>query len=127
MRRPLSYSIQLPSYKILFLSLLGMLTVQTLVSTIMRHSQSTPSLFAGISHLSATVQAQTGYGYPPSSSPTPAAPLCKGANTTAELIWYPPVKSDINTLSTVINGTGTYGFVFNSSQAPLNTYDWCSR
>ncbi len=124
MRRPLSHSIQLPSYKILFLSLLGILTIQTVVSTIMRYSQSTPSLFAGISYLSATVQAQTGFGYPP--SPTPSAPSCKGANTTAELIWYPPVKSDVDTLSTVINGTGIYGFVFNSSQAPLNTYNWCS-
>ncbi|TKA48350.1 hypothetical protein B0A54_00485 [Friedmanniomyces endolithicus] len=113
MRRPLSHSIQLPSYKILFLSLLGILTIQTVVSTIMRYSQSTPSLFAGISYLSATVQAQTGYGYPP--SPTPSAPSCKGANTTAELIWYPPVKSDVDTLSTVINGTGIYGF-------PINPY-----
>ncbi|EMC97062.1 hypothetical protein BAUCODRAFT_69223 [Baudoinia panamericana UAMH 10762] len=40
--------------------------------------------------------------------------------------WHPPIKSDINTLSTAINGTGVYGFVFNTSQGPLNTYDWCN-
>ncbi|TKA72952.1 hypothetical protein B0A55_07546 [Friedmanniomyces simplex] len=86
----------------------------------MRYSHSAPSLFAGMSYLSAAVQAQTGYGAPP------PAPSCKAANTTVDLGWYPPVKSDVNTLSTVINGTGVYGFVFNSSQAPLDTYNWCN-
>ena len=48
------------------------------------------------------------------------------ANTTADLTWYPPVQSVVNNLTTVINGTGIYGFIFNSSQGPLNTYNWCN-
>ncbi|WPH01900.1 Hypothetical protein R9X50_00475400 [Acrodontium crateriforme] len=56
---------------------------------------------------------------------TSAATSCK-ANTTVDLNWYPPVNWNINNLTTVINGTGIYGFIFNSSQGPLNTYNWCN-
>ena len=45
-----------------------------------------------------------------------------------DLNWYPPAPTQINNLSAVINGTGTYGFVFNSSVTPGNyqTYNWCN-
>jgi hypothetical protein len=47
-----------------------------------------------------------------------------------DLGWYPPKKSHINTLDSVISGDGTYGFVFNSSQNPsgvrYGTYNWCN-
>lgn len=58
--------------------------------------------------------------------------LVNGQNATANvsLSWYPPNSTWINNLSTVINGTGTYGFIFNSSQdpagVPYGTYNWCN-
>ena len=108
MRRP-----QLPSYKLLLLSLLGILTVQTALSAIMRYSQSTPSLFAAVSYTVAGVKAQTGYG------------SCN-TETNVSLSWYPPATTQINDLAGVVNGTGVYGFIFNSSQGPLDTYNWCN-
>lgn len=47
-----------------------------------------------------------------------------------DLEWYPPKKTWINDLDQVLNGTGTNGFVFNSSQLPngveYGTYNWCN-
>lgn len=40
------------------------------------------------------------------------------ANASVDLTWYPPISSDISNLSSAINGTGTYGFIFNSSTLP---------
>ena len=46
------------------------------------------------------------------------------------LSWHPPNSSAINNLSSVINGTGVYGFIFNSSATPegvpYGTYNWCN-
>ena len=68
-------------------------------------------------------------------------------NTSLDLSWHAPISSSINSLSSAINGTGTYGFVFNSSELPedipygivisflfrfsvaqiyLGTYNWCN-
>jgi acid phosphatase len=38
-----------------------------------------------------------------------------------KMSWHPPISSRINSLSSAINGTGTYGFVFNSSLLPEGT------
>lgn len=35
-----------------------------------------------------------------------------------DLSWHAPISSRINSLSLAINGTGTYGFIFNSSTLP---------
>ena len=35
-----------------------------------------------------------------------------------DLSWHAPISSTINSLNSAINGTGTYGFVFNSSTLP---------
>jgi hypothetical protein len=47
-----------------------------------------------------------------------------------DLGWHAPKKSWINDLGQVLNGTGTNGFVFNSSQLPsgvqYGTYNWCN-
>lgn len=47
-----------------------------------------------------------------------------------DLGWYAPKKSWINDIGQVLNGTGTNGFVFNSSQSPASveygTYNWCN-
>jgi acid phosphatase len=56
--------------------------------------------------------------------PQPNATCSGSANVS--LSWYPPAKYAVNNLMTVINGTGVYGFVFNSSQAPLDAYNWCN-
>jgi hypothetical protein len=51
-------------------------------------------------------------------------------NATVDLNWHAPNKTWINNLSQVLNGTGTNGFVFNSSQLPAGTkygtYNWCN-
>ena len=123
MQRPaLATGLRLPAYKVVALSLLGMLTVQLAVQTIMRYTQSTSSLFAGLSYLSAAVVEAQGGSY----GSAPPAKSCNAGNTTVDLSWHAPVKSNINDLAGVINGTGIYGFIFNTSQGPLNTYDWCN-
>jgi hypothetical protein len=47
-----------------------------------------------------------------------------------DLGWYAPKKSWVNDFDQVLNGTGTNGFVFNSSQLPTGvdygTYNWCN-
>ncbi|KAL8751599.1 MAG: hypothetical protein Q9184_006021 [Pyrenodesmia sp. 2 TL-2023] len=64
-----------------------------------------------------------------------------------DLSWHAPISSSINSLSSAINGTGTYGFVYNSSTLPedipygtvifflskirvahiqLGAYNWCN-
>ncbi|ELR03874.1 hypothetical protein VC83_06065 [Pseudogymnoascus destructans] len=47
-----------------------------------------------------------------------------------DLSWHEPISSNINSLSSAINGTGIYGFVFNSSTlpegTPYGTYNWCN-
>jgi hypothetical protein len=51
-------------------------------------------------------------------------------NITVDLKWHAPKKSWINDLEQVLNGTGTNGFFFNSSQlpaaTPYGTYNWCN-
>lgn len=39
-------------------------------------------------------------------------------NVSVDLSWHAPISSTINSLNSVINGTGVYGFVFNSSTLP---------
>jgi hypothetical protein len=50
--------------------------------------------------------------------------------STIDLSWHVPKKSWINDLSHVLNGTGTYGFIFNSSVlpagVPYGSYNWCN-
>ena len=49
---------------------------------------------------------------------------------TVNLSWYPPSSSWVTNLADVINGTGVYGFIFNSSTdpagTPYGTYNWCN-
>lgn len=47
-----------------------------------------------------------------------------------DLTWRAPNQTMINNLTTVINGTGIYGYIFNSSltpsTVPYSTYNWCN-
>ena len=54
--------------------------------------------------------------FPSSLSVIPAAKI--GTSLLVNLSWHAPISSEINSLSSVINSTGTYGFVFNSSILP---------
>ncbi|KAK0741784.1 histidine phosphatase superfamily [Apiosordaria backusii] len=48
---------------------------------------------------------------------------------TIDLSWYPPKPSPITNLTTVINSTGVWGFIFNNSHTPdsqYGTYNWCN-
>jgi acid phosphatase len=46
--------------------------------------------------------------------------------TAPSLSWYPPASYFVNNLSQAINTTGTYGFIFDASDGPLDTYNWCN-
>lgn len=35
-----------------------------------------------------------------------------------DLSWHAPISSNINSLRSAVNGTGTHGFIFNSSTLP---------
>lgn len=49
------------------------------------------------------------------------------AMTNVSTAWYPPAQYAVNNLTSALNGTGTYGFVFNTSQSPPDTvYNWCN-
>ena len=58
-------------------------------------------------------------------------PQCALRNTSdINLDWHAPKFTAINDLNTVINGTGIYGFIYNSSvtpsKLPYSTYNWCN-
>lgn len=56
-----------------------------------------------------------------------AAPAAMGADP--KLKWYPPNDNKVNSLSSAIDGEGTYGFIFDSSETPdekYGTYNWCN-
>ena len=112
----MSFPQHLPSYKLIFLSILLMITAQTILLAIMKSPQPAASLFG---RLAALVKAQSGYV-------SVASGRCNATDTTIDLSWHAPAQTEINNLTTVINGTGIYGFVFNSSQHPPRTYDWCN-
>jgi acid phosphatase len=43
--------------------------------------------------------------------------------------WYAPTGSKVNNLTEALHGTGTYGFIFNSSHTPddqYGVYNWCN-
>ena len=101
-----------PVFRLLLTFALVAFTVQTAISVMMRFSKSIPSLLAAAQYVS--------YG-----AAAPEHGRCP-ANTDVSVKWYPPASTQVNNLETVINGTGIYGFIFNSSQGPLNTYNWCN-
>lgn len=43
--------------------------------------------------------------------------------------WYSPQRSQVNDLHDAVHGSGTYGFVYDSSQTPsekYGVYNWCN-
>src|SRR5271170_4556122 len=57
--------------------------------------------------------------------------LCETVNQSSiDLSWDPPNSTSINDLATVINGTGVFGFIFNTSitlaSVSYSTYNWCN-
>ncbi|KAJ9143367.1 Phosphoglycerate mutase-like protein [Pleurostoma richardsiae] len=58
---------------------------------------------------------------PPSSSTT--------MSLSVDLSWHAPAQTFINNLTSVINGQGVYGFIYNTSDTPgseYGTYNWCN-
>ncbi|KAM7222354.1 Histidine phosphatase superfamily [Rhypophila decipiens] len=51
-------------------------------------------------------------------------------NQVVDLRWHAPIPTQINSLKSAINGSGTYGFIFDSSglpdRVPYGTYNWCN-
>lgn len=50
---------------------------------------------------------------------------CPGT-TNVSLEWHPPAKYFVDNLSTVINATGPHGFIYDTSEGPADTYNWCN-
>jgi hypothetical protein len=51
------------------------------------------------------------------------------ASSTASDMWYPPGNTKINNLTEALTGTGTKGFIYDSSHTPdelYGTYNWCN-
>lgn len=108
----------LPSYKALLCFLVVVFAFQQAITAIMRYSSPPQSLIAALSSLHLV----SAHGKPESGN----AQVCNTKNQTVDLSWHAPAQSQVNSLSSAINGTGTYGFIFNSSQGPLDTYNWCN-
>ena len=106
----------LPSYKVLLFFLLVVFAFQQAITAIMRYSDPPQSFLAALSYLH-IVSAHSHSGHVNGSC---------ASNQTLDLSWHAPAQSQVNSLSSAINGTGTYGFIFNSSQGPLDTYNWCN-
>lgn len=53
-----------------------------------------------------------------------------GTSAAVDLSWHPPNSTVINSLTSAVNGTGIYGYIFNSSitpaGVPYSTYNWCN-
>ena len=52
-----------------------------------------------------------------------------GSNPNVDLNWHAPKSTQINDLSSVLDGKGTYGFIYDSSWTPddaYGTYNWCN-
>lgn len=49
-------------------------------------------------------------------------------NVTVDLNWHAPNATQVNSLASAINGTGVYGFIFNSSvtMGDYGNYNWCN-
>lgn len=65
----------------------------------------------------------------PGFSIVPLATLVATSAATVDLRWYPPANTQINNLSSAINGTGVYGYIYNTSFTPdesYGTYNWCN-
>ncbi|KAK7418428.1 hypothetical protein QQX98_003920 [Neonectria punicea] len=48
---------------------------------------------------------------------------------TVDLGWYPPRKTQVNSLASAVEGKGIYGYIFNSSETPSHkygVYNWCN-
>ncbi|KAF2738431.1 histidine acid phosphatase-like protein [Polyplosphaeria fusca] len=56
--------------------------------------------------------------------------LLPASFASVDLGWHPPKKTWINQLDKAVNGSGTNGFVFNTSELPPGTkygaYNWCN-
>ncbi|ORY58499.1 histidine acid phosphatase [Pseudomassariella vexata] len=53
----------------------------------------------------------------------------QAAAVEVDLRWHAPSQTQFNDLATALNGTGIYGFIFNSSTTPdaeYGTYNWCN-
>lgn len=59
-----------------------------------------------------------------------AAAAASCVSPSVDISWYPSPKSDINSLDSLEDSHGVYGFVFNGSTNPAGTmygtYNWCN-
>lgn len=103
------------SVKRLALGSFTLITALLTIVVIMKFSNPPPRLLATLSTLPfATAQ----YG---------SGKTCGSTNTNVSLDWHAPAQTKVNSLTSALNGTGIYGFIFNSSQSPPDTeYNWCN-
>lgn len=101
-----AWSFQIPSFKVLLLSLLVIYTVQLGISDMLLQAQQSPGLML------------------------PLGGSIRNVPPSVDASWYPPVSNNVNNLDQTIDGHGTYGFMFDSSILPpeteYGTYNWCN-
>lgn len=73
-----------------------------------------PAILAGCYIFKRFIESAAGFSIIPSLSIIQAS----NVNNSMDFSWHAPISSEINSLRLAINGTGTYGFVFNSSTLP---------
>lgn len=57
------------------------------------------------------------------------ASLASSGMAAVDLSWHPPAASQINDLSSAVNSTGVYGYIYDSSHTPdekYGQYNWCN-
>ena len=69
--------------------------------------------------------------FPPLSAVLFTATATYATAPPVDIAWYPPANTLVSSLRSAINGTGVYGFIFNSSHTPSSvpyatTYNWCN-
>lgn len=65
----------------------------------------------------------------PATSMLLSTAAAAAADMGVDLNWHPPAATQVNNLTSALQGSGTYGFIFNSSQTPdarYGQYNWCN-
>lgn len=97
--------------------LFTMFAAQTVLSTVMRFYNKVPSILTSACAAVGTCSARSAH----------SGAQCSIAASNVSAVWHPPAQYFVNNLTLTLNSTGTYGFIYNTSQSPQGTsYNWCN-
>ncbi|KAK4178708.1 histidine phosphatase superfamily [Triangularia setosa] len=104
--------------------LITALLVQLLNQDLISSTEMMHNALPGVASLTAAVLAYLGVAHVSDTTDQPG-----NDNFAIDLSWYPQRPSPITNLTTVINSTGVWGFIYNTSHTPdsqYGTYNWCN-